>query len=358
MIKNLRYPDRIKEKLLGFVKHVNSTENFAHLLLVGCEIKYVTEILESFCFESNNVYDLNYYNSNAKYKIIDCKNKKVGDLIALLVEIEQDDFVCFMNLNELNIECNEMLLRAMEKLEIIIKLGNGKNETKFNMSLPQFNSIIVVENISQVPIEMKKLFYDIVDFKAYSYELWLMYVDEFEKDNNLILSSKVKNILAKRYVQFDQLNFKLLELRKCANQQDVKEINDIFFENTFGKINIFEKIDDMSGREFEIFTANLFCSMGYTNVVLTKMSNDFGADVIAEKDGVKFVIQCKRYNSPVSVNAVQEVASSKVLHECHVACVLTNSTFTLAARELANKNFVVLWDANMLKEFISRVENS
>ena len=81
---------------------------------------------------------------------------------------------------------------------------------------------------------------------------------------------------------------------------------------------------------------------------------DFGADVIAEKDDVRYAIQCKRYDSPVGISAVQEVIASKSLHDCHVACVLTNSSFTPAAVELARKNLVILWDRNKLKNFIDK----
>jgi restriction system protein len=54
------------------------------------------------------------------------------------------------------------------------------------------------------------------------------------------------------------------------------------------------------------------------------------------------------------VSAVQEVLASKSLHDCHVACILTNNTFTMAAEELARKNNVVLWGSDKLKEFIEK----
>lgn len=67
---------------------------------------------------------------------------------------------------------------------------------------------------------------------------------------------------------------------------------------------------------------------------------------------LKYAIQCKRYNGPIGVSAVQEVIASKSLHDCHVACVLTNSSFTPAAVELAKKNLVILWDRKKLQKFI------
>lgn len=74
--------------------------------------------------------------------------------------------------------------------------------------------------------------------------------------------------------------------------------------------------------------------------------------VIAYKDDIKYAIQCKKYSSPVGIKAVQEVIASKAMNDCHVAAVLTNNTFTKSAKELANKNNVLLWDRDKLQDFI------
>ena len=93
-------------------------------------------------------------------------------------------------------------------------------------------------------------------------------------------------------------------------------------------------------------------SNGFTNVEVTQCSNDFGVDVIAYKDEIKYAIQCKKYSSPVGIKAVQEVIGSKSMNNCHVAVVLTNNIFTKNAKELAEKNNVLLWDRYKLIELI------
>ena len=45
---------------------------------------------------------------------------------------------------------------------------------------------------------------------------------------------------------------------------------------------------------------------------------------------------------------------SKSIYSCHVAAVLTNSTFTNQARKLASKNNVILWDREKLKELVNQ----
>ena len=53
-------------------------------------------------------------------------------------------------------------------------------------------------------------------------------------------------------------------------------------------------------------------------------------------------MQCKYYSAPVGLGAVQEAVAGKAMYGCNAAMVVTNSTFTKAAEELAVQNGVVL----------------
>lgn len=106
------------------------------------------------------------------------------------------------------------------------------------------------------------------------------------------------------------------------------------------------------GLEFEEFTVKLLSQNGFTNVKKTQGSGDYGVDVLAEKDGVTYAIQCKCYSDKVGNKAVQEAYSGKNFYNCMVAAVLTNNYFTKAAEETAKANNVLLWDRNKLKEFL------
>ena len=63
----------------------------------------------------------------------------------------------------------------------------------------------------------------------------------------------------------------------------------------------------------------------------------WGGDILAEKEQVKYVIQCKRYDSSVGVSAIQEVIGSRSVYNCHVGIVATNNYFTKPAVLLAEK---------------------
>lgn len=104
----------------------------------------------------------------------------------------------------------------------------------------------------------------------------------------------------------------------------------------------------VDGYGFESYTADLLVKNGYQNVTVTQKSRDFGADVLAEKDGVKYVFQCKYYSSQVGIEAVQQVYSAKTYYDAHVAVVVTNNVFTTAAKILAEELRVILWDCEYL----------
>lgn len=120
-----------------------------------------------------------------------------------------------------------------------------------------------------------------------------------------------------------------------------------------------DKFDYMTGEDFEEFIANILKKIDFYNIQLTKKSGDQGVDILAEKQGIKHAIQCKRYSKAVGNSAVQQVFSGKVFYHCDVAVVVTNNYFTDSAIELARENGVILWDRNVLKELldISEEEN-
>lgn len=110
--------------------------------------------------------------------------------------------------------------------------------------------------------------------------------------------------------------------------------------------------DAMEGHDFEYYCADLLKNNGFYNVSVTQGSGDQGIDVLAEKGGVKYGIQCKCYSKDIGNKAVQEAFAGKTFYHCHVAAVLTNRYFTRSAKELASINQVLLWDRDQLEKFI------
>lgn len=113
------------------------------------------------------------------------------------------------------------------------------------------------------------------------------------------------------------------------------------------------KIDRMSGIEFENYLSFQLQRMGF-EVSATKASADYGADLILQKKSLRIAVQAKRYQGKIGVKAVQEVIGSMAYYEAAKGLVITNSTYTKNAENLANANDVVLWDRDVLIRLIAR----
>ena len=108
----------------------------------------------------------------------------------------------------------------------------------------------------------------------------------------------------------------------------------------------------MEGHDFEWFCADLLERRGFVDVEVTKSSGDYGVDVLAEKDGVTYAIQCKRYDGPVGVKAVQEAYAGRDFYDRMVGAVMTNQYFTDPAVAAARKLKILLWDRGYLESML------
>lgn len=104
------------------------------------------------------------------------------------------------------------------------------------------------------------------------------------------------------------------------------------------------ELDEMEGHDFEYFCADLLRKKGFIDVEVTKASGDYGIDILAEKEGVTYGIQCKRYQEPVGIKAIQEAYAGKEYYDRMVGAVMTNQYFTTPAVNTAKKLKILLWD--------------
>jgi HJR/Mrr/RecB family endonuclease len=111
-------------------------------------------------------------------------------------------------------------------------------------------------------------------------------------------------------------------------------------------------IDTMDGLDFEQYVADLLRRRGFGHVSLTEQY-DMGVDIVAEKGGVRWGIQVKRYSGLVKAEAVRQVVTALRFYNCDRAMVITNSTYSTVARQLADSNDCVLVDRTGLLELIS-----
>ncbi len=110
-------------------------------------------------------------------------------------------------------------------------------------------------------------------------------------------------------------------------------------------------IDNMAGIEFEKYIARLLQAQNY-KISFTKISGDFGIDIIANKNQEKYAIQIKRYSKAVGRSAISDAVAGMAYYKCNKTMVVTNNYFTKLAQELAISNNCVLINRDKLGEWI------
>lgn len=112
--------------------------------------------------------------------------------------------------------------------------------------------------------------------------------------------------------------------------------------------------DDMDPFDYEHFCAKLLTNNGWV-AHATVATGDQGADVIAEKSNKKVILQCKKWSNPVGNKAVQEVFAATSFHNAHKGVVVSNTTYTPSAKQVANKIGVLLIHHNDLAHLESMI---
>lgn len=118
------------------------------------------------------------------------------------------------------------------------------------------------------------------------------------------------------------------------------------------------EIAEMTGLEFEEFLHCLLTRMGFTNLQLTPI-NDQGGDLVGESpDGVRTVVQAKRWKSTLGNAVVQELLGAMLHYDAAAGMVITNSAFTPSARQLAAKDQRITlcdgsWLDSQIRKFLS-----
>lgn len=113
----------------------------------------------------------------------------------------------------------------------------------------------------------------------------------------------------------------------------------------------------MKPTEFEEYIADLFLKLGYKTQTVGG-SYDRGIDVIAEKDGIKHYIQCKKFiTQKVTVGAIRDFYGALTDHLANgKGYFITTNKFTLEAEKFTEGKPIELIDGQRLIEYIRLAE--
>jgi restriction endonuclease Mrr len=137
------------------------------------------------------------------------------------------------------------------------------------------------------------------------------------------------------------------EERRREEQERAEQIEALLERDAFR-----ESVHYMNGVEFENFMANVFDKKGY-RVQTTPATGDQGVDLLLTIDDCKVAVQLKRYTPPVGNAAVQQAFTGMIYYKAKEAWVITTSSFTKGARDLAKGTGVRLIDGNELEDWLA-----
>jgi hypothetical protein len=151
-----------------------------------------------------------------------------------------------------------------------------------------------------------------------------------------------------RVMGFDQYRFRdgerrwgtKLAIKKWKNEEIRTRKLEVDFDNNFTTLDPYE---------FEDLIRDLFENMGY-NASTTTRSGDYGADIIVEKDGMRTVVEVKKYasNNRIGAEEIQRLLGSMWLYKAESAIFVTTSSFTRQAVRQSTNAPVELWDREIL----------
>ena len=248
------------------------------------------------------------------------------------------------------------MIDPIRSQEIITK----KTFNKYKQDVLDF----LIPYVKPLAIKEKQLIHK-DDYGDYVFDDWLNEQDRFIKNKMHFLMLKIANE-AKH--EFDT-NISLVKYQENYRKDIHGYIDEEILENIKTIINKLvdeyrkRMIEENSSFEYNLDDPYLFEKSVEENFELfgweaqgTPKSGDQGADVIAELNGYKVIVQCKLYSKPVGNKAVQEVISANQFFHGNLALVVSNASFTKSAKQLADSTDVILLHYSLLSDFLTKLD--
>jgi restriction system protein len=202
---------------------------------------------------------------------------------------------------------------------------------------------IILQHARTLAIKQKQLIYK-DDYGNYIIDRWEKEVMYF-----------IENVLLKSDVTYNFLTGGSDDDENDARLNVVKDmVSEVAQEESLRMIeeepDDYVDVDEITGEEFESYCVSILNQNGW-DARATQSTGDQGVDIVASINDITAVFQCKRYSQPVGNSAVQEIIAGKSFSRAQIAAVVTNSTFTKSARQLAEAANIYLLHYTELEEF-------
>lgn len=180
-----------------------------------------------------------------------------------------------------------------------------------------------------------------------------------------ITKQEIKTTLSNQPIKSEgipQLETPLQQQVHTSQQQD----EDYYYKRKMAKKGYWKvtpkQIREMDWREFESFTADLLTEQGY-KTILTPAQKDEGKDIVAQKDGIKYFIECKHWKEGSSVGReylqklVGAAAGCGVKNVIFIATCSFHDNAKVYAKEINKADMINidLWNINKLLEVANSI---
>lgn len=202
----------------------------------------------------------------------------------------------------------------------------------FFMSLG--GAIVILSELSKIITSTKVKIIEIkIKRKLHPYHDSLMLSSQMKKnlDEFIVANEKYENDQKARIEAIRREELVVLQKQKEAKLVELRKQKEFWKE--------------LSGLEFEDEVEKIFIKLGY-KTLRTKLSNDGGYDIVIEKDGKRYIVECKHHRKPIGVTVLRALHGVKGSAN---GCILVSlNGCSKTANEFAVQNEIQILDMNRL----------
>lgn len=333
---------------VGYFNKRNPSDTFIEVdnILIDRPINFIADSLLTYATITHIIFlekKINALtNDDEFYKIIDDMIKEVDDMEI----VYENTLPIYKEFYESKLGfVNEYMFRvATMIINDKVRISNDIEKEVINY---QDNNYSNIDNISSIDNIIKFWLESLAkdNVKVNNIDLYTIAKinDVIVQTNNELLLECLTNL--KDWIKY--YDSKVEYLRKESDKN--RYLSGDFSKEKQAKAFKYSLINVETGEEFELYLQNLFRELNY-KVKHCGKSGDQGGDLIVKKGNITYVIQAKYYTHKLDNTPIQEVVGAIRFYNANRGVVITNSTFTKKAIELANTNRIILINGDDLEK--------
>lgn len=333
---------------VGYFNKRNPSDTFIEVdnVLIDRPINFIADSLLTYATITHIIFlekKINALtNDDEFYKIIDDMVKEVDDMEI----VYENTLPIYKEFYESKLGfVNEYMFRvATMIINDKVRISNDIEKEVINY---QDNNYSNIDNISSIDNIIKFWLESLAkdNVKVNNIDLYTIAKinDVIVQTNNELLLECLTNL--KDWIKY--YDSKVEYLRKESDKN--RYLSGDFSKEKQAKAFKYSLINVETGEEFELYLQNLFRELNY-KVKHCGKSGDQGGDLIVKKGNITYVIQAKYYTHKLDNTPIQEVVGAIRFYNANRGVVITNSTFTKKAIELANTNRIILINGDDLEK--------